>query len=257
LATPSGDPAALKKTRLSFIITVDSDGMKHALVLFSGGLDSTTALYWSIEKYELVHALTFDYGQRHRIELEFSRQIAGNLNIPQKILRIDLQQIGGSSLTDPRAPLPPFERSFSDKNGPPSTYVPFRNGIFLALAAAWAEVQGYNEIVCGFHVLDSPDYPDTRREFIKAMEEAINRGSRASYSQTRIKIRVPFLEMNKAEIIAKGLSLSVDYSYSISCYAGTEAPCGKCAACRIRQKAWDDIGAEDPLIMRIEKGGKR
>ncbi|MGD9345382.1 MAG: 7-cyano-7-deazaguanine synthase QueC [Candidatus Aminicenantes bacterium] len=231
--------------------------MKHALVLFSGGLDSTTALYWAIEKYEHVHALTFDYGQRHRIELDSSQKITENLNIPQKMLRIDLQQIGGSSLTDPATPLLPFEPSVSEKDGPPSTYVPFRNGIFLALAAAWAEVRGYTEIVCGFHVLDSPDYPDTREEFVKAMEEAINQGSRASYSQRRINIRAPFLEMNKAEIITKGLSLGADYSYSVSCYAGTEIPCGECAACRIRQNAWEKIGAEDPLLLRIKKEGER
>jgi len=231
--------------------------MKNVLVLFSGGLDSTTALYWAIGQHAYVHALTFDYGQRHRIELELSQRIAANLNIPQKILRIDLQQIGGSSLTDPATPLPSSDRSISEKDGPPSTYVPFRNGIFLALASAWAEVQGYTEIVCGFHVLDSPDYPDTRREFIDAMEEAINRGSRAAYSQRRINILAPFLEMNKAAIITKGLSLGADYSYSISCYAGTEIPCENCAACYIRQKAWDEIGAEDPLMGRLKKEGKR
>ena len=230
--------------------------MKQALVLFSGGIDSTTALYWAIDRYEHVHALAFDYGQRHRIEVELAQKVSQKLSIPLKILEVDLQQIGGSSLTDPEAPLPPFDRSARDKDGPPSTYVPFRNGIFLALATAWAEVQGFQEIVCGFHVLDSPDYPDTRREFVKAMEEAINLGSAASHKQTRIHIQAPFLDMNKAEIINEGLSLGADYAYSVSCYSGGEVPCGTCDSCRMRKKAWEEVRAEDPLILRLKKEGK-
>ncbi len=230
--------------------------MKHALVLFSGGLDSTTALYWAIDQYERVQALTFDYGQRHRIEVEFSQKIAKNLNIPLKILRIDLQQIGGSALTDPVIPLPPFNLSVSEGEGPPSTYVPFRNGIFLALATAWAEVQGQTVIVCGFHVLDSPQYPDTRREFVEAMEEAINLGSKVSYSQTRINIQAPFLDMNKAEIIRRGIALGADYSYAQSCYSGAEVPCMSCASCRMRQKAWEGVGMADPFLLRLKKEGK-
>jgi len=246
----------LKNAGLSFIITLEFKEMKHALVLLSGGLDSTTALYWAIDRYERVHALTFDYGQRHRIEVQFTQRIAKNLNIPLKILQIDLQQIGGSSLTDPAWPLPPLDRSVADRDGPPSTYVPFRNGIFLALATAWAEVQSHTEIVCGFHVLDSPDYPDTRREFVEAMEETINLGSKASFGKTRINIQVPFLDMNKAEIVKRGLALGADYSYSISCYSGSEVPCMECASCRMRQKAWKEIGIADPLILRIKKEGK-
>jgi 7-cyano-7-deazaguanine synthase len=230
--------------------------MKRSVVLFSAGLDSTTSLYWAIDRYERVYALTFDYGQRHRIEVEFAQRVSQNLNIPLKILQVDLQQIGGSSLTDPAAPLPSSDRSVRDKEGPPSTYVPFRNGIFLALATAWAEVQGFTEIVCGFHVLDSPEYPDTRREFVKAMEEAINLGSTASFSQKHINIQAPFLDMNKAEIIKKGLSLGADYSYSISCYSGMEVPCMECASCRMRQKAWEEVGIEDPFILRLKKEGK-
>jgi 7-cyano-7-deazaguanine synthase len=152
--------------------------------------------------------------------------------------------------------LPHQDRSFSSGDGPPSTYVPFRNGIFLALATAWAEVQAFTEIVCGFHVLDSPEYPDTRREFVEAMEEAINSGSLASFSQTRIHIQAPFLDMNKAEIIKIGLSLGVDYSYSLSCYSGEEVPCMECVSCRMRQRAWEEVGTEDPFILRLKKEGK-
>jgi len=230
--------------------------MKYALVLFSGGLDSTTALYWAIDKYERVHALTFDYGQRHRIEVQFSQKIAKGLDIPLKILQMDMQQIGGSSLTDPARPLPPLDRSAWEKDGPPSTYVPFRNGIFFALATAWADVHGQTEIVCGFHVLDSPDYPDTRREFVEAMEEAINLGSKAAYGKARISIQAPFLEMNKAEIVKSGLALGADYSHSISCYRGAEIPCMECVSCQMRQKAWEEVGIADPLILRLKKEGK-
>ena len=230
--------------------------MEHAVVLFSAGLDSTTALHWAIDQYERVHALTFDYGQRHRIEVEFAQRVSQNLNIPFKILEIDLQQIGGSPLTDSTVPLPSSDRSVHDEKGAPPTYVPFRNGIFLALATAWAEVQGFTEIVCGFHVLDSPEYPDTRREFVKAMEEAINLGSTASFSHRHIHIQAPFLDMKKAEIIKKGLSLGADYSYSISCYSGMEVPCMECASCRMRKRAWEEIGIDDPLILRLKKEGK-
>lgn len=232
--------------------------MKQALVLFSGGLDSTTALYWAIDRYKhkCVHALTFDYGQRHKIEVRSSRQITKKLNIPLKILQINLQQIGGSSLTDPLMPLPASDRSVSERGGPPLTYVPFRNGIFLALATAWAEVQGLSEIVCGFHVLDSPEYPDTRKEFVEAMEETINLGSKAQFNNTRINIQAPFLDMNKSDILKEGLALGVDYAYSVSCYSGTEVPCTECASCRMRQKAWEEVGVADPLILRLQKEGK-
>ena len=230
--------------------------MEHAVVLFSAGLDSTTALYWAIDRYERVHALTFDYGQRHRIEVEFAERVSQNLNIPFKILEVDLQQIGGSPLTDSTVPLPPSVRSVQDEQGVPSTYVPFRNGIFLALAAAWAEVNDCTEIVCGFNVIDSPEYPDTRQSFVSAMQEAINIGSKASFSQKKVTIHAPFIDKRKSEIIETGMALGADYSYSISCYAGQEIPCANCSACRLRQKAWEEAGREDPLYVRLVKEGK-
>jgi len=148
------------------------------VVLFSGGLDSTTALAWALRKYDRVHALTFDYGQRHRVEIGLARRAARRLDVPHAVLKVDLRQIGGSALTDPRIPLPRSPRRSRPKQGPPATYVPFRNGIFLALAAAWAEAHGVRDLVCGFHVADSPDYPDTTRAFVKAMEKAVRAGRR-------------------------------------------------------------------------------
>ncbi len=230
--------------------------MKQCLVLFSGGIDSTTALFWALNEYEKTFALTFDYGQRHSIEILMAKKIAKKYNVPQKILYLDLRQIGGSSLTDDKLPLPHFENVNEISGGPPSTYVPFRNGIFLAVAAAWAEVKGIKDIICGFNVIDSPNYPDTQESFAKAMEKAINLGTRASISNENLKILVPFCKMKKAKIIRIGLALGADYSYSISCYSGEEIPCLKCSSCILRQNAWGEIGLSDPLILRLKKEGK-
>jgi len=230
--------------------------MSQAVILFSGGIDSTTALYWGMERYEKIFALTFDYGQRHKIEVRLAKRLCQKLNIPQKILRLNLKQIGGSSLTDNQIPMPEFSAGNEITEGTPSTYVPFRNGILLAVAAAWAEVKGINEIICGFNTIDSPNYPDTRLPFVKAMESAINQGTKYAYSQKKMRIHAPFVNMKKSEIIKLGLSLGADYSFSISCYSGKEVPCQKCSSCVLRQKAWHDIRMEDPLILRLKKGGK-
>lgn len=229
---------------------------RQCVVLFSGGIDSTTALYWALKQYEKVYSLTFDYGQRHHMEIGMARKLALKLNVPQTVLRIDLTQIGGSSLTDKNLPLPHYERLEEIEEGPPSTYVPFRNGVFLALATAWAEAKDIRKIVCGFNVIDSPHYPDTRKEFVKAMEKAINQGTRASFTHEQIKIITPFTDLKKAEIIKEGLSLGADYSYSLSCYSGTEIPCQKCSSCLLRQKAWEELGMKDHLILRLKKEGK-
>lgn len=231
--------------------------MKECVVLFSGGIDSTTALYWALKRYEKVFALTFDYGQRHRIEIKMARKNARKLDIPLRILKVDLRQIGGSPLTNTTLHLPEYKRLDEIKaEGPAPTYVPFRNGVFLALAAAWAEVRGIMEIVCGFNVIDSPNYPDTRKPFVAAMEKAIKMGTKASFTESKLKIRAPFIKMKKSEIIKKGLSLGADYSYSVSCYSGDEIPCGKCSSCLLRQKAWEEAGEKDHLVLRLKKEGK-
>ncbi len=231
--------------------------MSSALILFSGGLDSTTALYWAGKKYgQNIIALTFDYGQRHRLEIKMAARICQNLKITQIIHRIDLTQIGGSSLTDPNLPLPGHKKDCRTENKLPSTYVPFRNGIFLSLAAAWAEVEDVRNLVCGFNTLDSPNYPDTRIEFVRAMESAIYQGTSFSLSKKRIKIHAPLIKMKKSQIIETGLSLGADYSFSLSCYAGKETPCLKCSSCKLRQKAWAETGREDHLLARLKKEGK-
>lgn len=237
--------------------------MESCLVLFSGGIDSTTALYWARSRYQNVQALTFDYGQKHRIEIELSKKLARKIRIPQKILRIDLKQIGGSCLTDESIPVPAAPAcsasSYPDSDAPPeppSTYVPFRNGIFLSMSAAWAEVKNIARIVCGFNTIDSPNYPDTRLPFVKAAEKAINLGTKAAFGAPKIQILAPFIHMKKSEIIKTGLSLGADYSYSVSCYSGGEIPCSACSSCSLRQKAWEEAGAEDHLILRLQKERK-
>lgn len=230
---------------------------KKAVVLFSGGIDSTTALYWAMANYAKVTALSFDYGQRHRVEISLARRLTKRLRLPHFVLKIDLRQVGGSALTDRRISLPLFKRAEKIGKGIPLTYVPFRNGIFLSLAAAWAEANNIHTIVCGFNTVDSPNYPDTRASFVRAMERAINSGTKAAAGSRRIMIIAPFIRMKKSAIIKKGLSFGADYSYSISCYRGREIPCGKCSSCFLREKAWAEAGFRDHLLLRLEKEGKR
>ena len=231
--------------------------MKKCCVLFSGGIDSTTSLYWARKNYDHVSPLTFNYGQRHAVEIEMAKKITADLNISQTLLFVDLQQISGSSLTDPEQNLPEFFASEDIKAGVPSTYVPFRNGIFLSLAAAWAEVRDIPDLICGFNVIDSPNYPDTTHDFAQAMETAINLGTEVAYGKKKaFRVLAPFVDQKKSDIIREGLSLGADYTYSISCYAGKEIPCLKCSSCLLRQKAWNEAGKNDPLITRLKKEGK-
>ena len=231
--------------------------MKKCVVLFSGGIDSTTALYWARRRYDRVSALSFDYGQRHKVELRLARRLTRRLRIRHNIIKVDLRQIGGSALTDRRIALPRLRSADEIDEGVPASYVPFRNGIFLALAAAWAETKAVPDIICGFNIIDSPNYPDTRMPFVKAMERAVRLGTAAGSRGLRLRILAPFLCLAKSAIIRKGLSLGADYSYAISCYGGKEAPCGKCSACLLRERAWLEAGARDHLLERLSKEVRR
>ena len=230
--------------------------MKECLILFSGGIDSTTVLYWAANQYKNVYALTFDYGQRHNIEISFAQKITEKLQIPHKILLLNLWQIGGSSLTDFTLDVPEFNKIDEIDKGLPLTYVPFRNGIFLAMAAAWGEVKGIRDIICGFNIIDSPNYPDTSSSFVEAMEKAVNLGTKALFSRKKTKLIAPFIHMKKSEILRAGLSFGTDYSWAVSCYAGREIPCGKCSSCLLRKKAFEEVEQDDPLLVRLQKEGK-
>jgi 7-cyano-7-deazaguanine synthase len=231
--------------------------VKACLVLLSGGLDSTTALFWARARYDDVRALTFDYGQRHRREVVLARRTARRLGVPHAVLKVDLAAVGGSALTDRKIPVPRSGRVPRLEGGPPSTYVPFRNGIFLALAAAWAEARGVFDLVCGFNVVDSPAYPDTSPAFVRAMSRAVNAGTRAAFGPPRMRIIAPFLKLRKSEIISHGLALGVDYAATSTCYAGGAAPCGRCSACRLRARAFRQAGLPDPLRRQPRRKERR
>ena len=231
--------------------------MRRSIVLFSGGIDSTTALAWARARADEVRALTFDYGQRHKVEVRMARLAARRLGVPHTVLKIDLTPIGGSALTDAAIALPRYRKVPPLAAGPPATYVPFRNGILIAVAAAWAEAHGGTEIVCGFNVIDSPEYPDTRPDFVRAMQTAIDAGTRTAFGRPRIRITAPFIRMKKSEIIRLGLRLGADYSHAVTCYAGAERPCGACSACLLRARAFAEAGAADPLLARLNRGGRR
>lgn len=230
--------------------------MTTGLVLFSGGIDSTTVLFWARRKFDRIQALTFAYGQRHGIEIRMAEKSAARWKIPLQILQVDLTQIGGSALTDKAVPVPQTPPAEKPGDGPPATYVPFRNGIFLSLAAAWGEAHQIYDLACGFHVIDSPDYPDTREIFVKAMQNAINLGTKAAFGPPHFKLHAPFVKQKKSQIILAGLDLGADYSYSISCYQGEEVPCQKCSSCLLREQAWKEAGKEDHLLIRLKKEGK-
>jgi 7-cyano-7-deazaguanine synthase len=246
----------LKKAGIFSIIELNMRASRKAIVLFSGGIDSTTALYWARNRYDEVAALSFDYGQRHGVEVVLARRLARRLGLPHYILKADLRQVGGSALTDPSVRLPRVRPKEDVGPGLPATYVPFRNGIFLALASAWAEARGGGDIVCGFNTIDSPNYPDTRASFVRAMQRAVDLGTAAAPDDRRIRIVAPFVRLKKSDIIRLGLSLGADYSFSISCYRGGEVPCGRCSACVLRRRAWQEAGSKDHLLIRLKKEGK-
>ena len=229
---------------------------KRAVVLLSGGLDSATVLgIVMAEGYE-AYALSFKYGQRHRIELESACKVAERLGAAKHlILQIDLGAIGGSALTDSiEVPKNRDERAMSSEI--PVTYVPARNTIFLSFALAWAEVLGAEDIFIGVNALDYSGYPDCRPEYIEAFERMANLATRAAVvhkdegqGQSRLRIHTPLIKMAKSEIIRTGLRLGVDYSITHSCYDPTAEglPCGACDSCLIRLKGFAEAGAADPV----------
>ena len=229
--------------------------MDKAVVIFSGGLDSTTALYWAREHFQEVSALTFFYGQRHALEVEMARKIAQRVRVKEHgFLEVDLAQIGGSALTDPAMEVPVDMEP--TREAIPITYVPFRNGIFLSLAAAWAEVRGISHLVGGWNAVDFSGYPDCREEFLKAMERAVNLGTKAGAQGMPFTIHAPLIHLTKAKIIALGLSLGADYSWSLSCYKGGEVPCGRCDSCQLRARGWKELGIMDHLLERLMREGR-
>jgi len=225
-------------------------GRPKAVCLVSGGLDSSTALAWARREGFDCYALSFDYGQRHRIELEAARRIANALGaIEHLVVRIDLGGIGGSALT---ADIPvPKRRSLEEMGaGIPVTYVPARNTIFLAVALGWAEVLGAADLVIGVNALDYSGYPDCRPEFIEAFERLANLATKAGVEgRLRLKVHTPLIHLTKAGIIRLAAELGVDFRLTHSCYDPRPdgRPCGACDSCLLRRKGFAEAGLADPL----------
>jgi len=223
--------------------------MKHAVVLLSGGLDSATALAIARSQGYESYALSFDYGQRHRPELEAAQKIAKSLGAKEhRIVKIDNQIFSGSALTDD-VDVP---KSRSEKEigaGIPVTYVPARNTIFLAHALAWAETSGAGHIFIGANAIDYSGYPDCRPEFIALFEMLANVGTKAGAEGTRIQIHAPLIKLSKSEIVRKAVELKVDLSLTHSCYDPTPEgrACGKCDSCQLRLKGFHEAGVADPI----------
>jgi 7-cyano-7-deazaguanine synthase len=223
--------------------------MKHAIVLLSGGLDSATTLAIARSQGYETCALSFDYGQRHKRELEAARKVAESLGAEKHlIVRIDNQIFGGSALTDD-VDVP---KSRSDKEigtGIPVTYVPARNTVFLAHALAWAETITAGHIFIGANAVDYSGYPDCRPEFIALFETLANVATKAGVEGARLQIHAPLIKMSKADIVRKAVELNVDLSLTHSCYDPLPdgRACGECDSCRLRKRGFDEAGVKDPV----------
>jgi len=225
--------------------------MPRAVVLLSGGLDSTTAAAIARAEGFTLHALTVSYGQRHAVELDAARRAAEALGVAEhRVMSLDLAGFGGSALVEPAAGVPK-DRPLDEIGAPgdvPPTYVPARNTVLLSLALAWCEALGARDIFLGVNVLDASGYPDCRPEFVAAFERLANLATRAGVSGERIRLHAPLIELSKAQIIRRGLELGVDYGLTHSCYdpdAGGGA-CGRCDACILRRKGFAEAGVPDP-----------
>lgn len=215
-----------------------------AVVLVSGGLDSSTVLALALQQGYRCYTLSFDYGQRHRSELEAAKRVSELMKVEEhKIVRLDLGTIGGSALTDTTIDVPEQETA-----GIPVTYVPARNTVFLSIALGWAEVLEADTIFLGVNAVDYSGYPDCRPEYISSFETMANLATRAGVEGNKLSIQAPLMDMTKAEIISAGTSLGVDYSQTVSCYQASidGLACGKCDSCRLRIEGFNQAGISDP-----------
>jgi 7-cyano-7-deazaguanine synthase len=216
----------------------------RAVVLVSGGLDSATVLALARSQGYACYTLSFDYGQRHRAELAAAQRVSDALgDVEHKVVRLNLDSIGGSALTDAAIAVPEEATS-----GIPVTYVPARNTVFLAIALGWAEVLGATDIFIGVNAVDYSGYPDCRPAFIDAFEALANVATRVGVEGGRYSIHTPLMQLGKDDIVRLGVDLGVDYSQTVSCYQATDAglACGRCDACRLRREGFERAGIPDP-----------
>ena len=223
--------------------------MKRAVVLLSGGIDSTTTLAIAIAEGYEAYALSFDYGQRHQIETEAARRVANSLGVKEhRVAKIDMRIFGGSALTDD-IDVPKKRSEAEIGHGIPLTYVPARNTIFLAYALAWAEVVPANDIFIGINAIDYSGYPDCRPEFIEAFETLASLGTKAGVEGRHFQIHTPLIKFSKAKIIRKAVELGVDLSLTHSCYDPSPEglACAECDSCLLRLKGFREAGMKDPV----------
>tara|TARA_Y100000385_G_scaffold273277_1_gene315007 strand:+ start:55 stop:753 length:699 start_codon:yes stop_codon:yes gene_type:complete len=227
--------------------------LKRAVILLSGGLDSATCLAIARNQGFETHTVAFRYGQRHQYELQRAQLISEKLNATShRIVDIDLAQFGGSALTDAAIDVPKSETVESIGEAIPVTYVPARNTVFLSLSLAFAETVDAKDIFIGVNSLDYSGYPDCRPEFIQAFERMANLATKAGVEESqRLKIHTPLIDLTKAEIIAKGMELGVDYELTLSCYDPGDAglPCQHCDACLLRARGFATNGIQDPSLV--------
>ena len=227
------------------------DDNKKAIVLLSGGLDSATCLAIAKDNGFECFGISFDYGQRHNVELEASKNLSKYFGITEhKIIRLDMRNLGGSALTaDIEVPKADTAEEISD--GIPVTYVPARNTIFLSYALGWAEILNCSDIFIGVNALDYSGYPDCRPEFIESFQHMANLATKTSVTEgPLLRINTPLIDMTKAQIIIKGMQLGVDYALTSSCYDPSDEgrPCGRCDSCLLRAKGFAEAGIPDPVL---------
>jgi len=217
---------------------------KKAVILVSGGLDSSTVLAMAKQQGFDCYTLSFDYGQRHRSELFAAAKVSEAMQVEaHKVVSLDLGTIGGSALTDTNIDVPEYETT-----GIPVTYVPARNTVFLSIALGWAEVLGANDIFVGVNAVDYSGYPDCRPDYINAFEQMANLATKAGVEGNKLTVHAPLIDMTKGQIIQAGTKIGVDYSVTVSCYQADEqgAACGVCDSCRLRKQGFIDAGIKDP-----------
>jgi 7-cyano-7-deazaguanine synthase len=217
---------------------------KKAVILVSGGLDSSTVLAIAKQQGFDCYTLSFDYGQRHRSELFAAAKVSDAMQVKEhKVVSLDLATIGGSALTDTNIEVPEYETT-----GIPVTYVPARNTVFLSIALGWAEVLGANDIYVGVNAVDYSGYPDCRPDYINAFEQMANLATKAGVEGNKLTVHAPLINMTKGHIIQAGIKNGVDYSATVSCYQADEegAACGVCDSCRLRKQGFIDAGVKDP-----------
>ncbi|MCX6695771.1 MAG: 7-cyano-7-deazaguanine synthase QueC [Candidatus Altiarchaeota archaeon] len=218
-------------------------GKNTAVVLLSGGLDSSVTLAKAMRDCDTVYALTVEYGQKHRREVESAKRIARHYGVSEhKIIKMDLTKFGGSALTDKKIKVPE-----SGSKGIPATYVPARNTIMLSLALAYAEVKNADYIYAGVNAVDYSGYPDCRPEFIKAFQKVVDVATKKTVEGKKITLRTPLINLTKAGIVRLGKKLRTPFEKTWSCYNGGRKACGRCDSCRLRLKGFYEAGVEDPL----------